>query len=448
MAVVSKSLFDGGVASKLWLDRRDFYPDPNEVAELYSDITPFTTVMYQLEMKTTNDPLYKIFEHESRFIKRQFVTSTGSETLNSNGTESNALTLSGTPVGLNSTIDATYEGLVCEVWDSTETTLKGQVMVTDATSSSTFKVKEMGGSSSITTASGDIFKVLFRARGEGSVAHEGSNDEIKTVWNSIGFFSDSCEVTKDMDVEAYLRGISNEMARLREEMFKNYKVSKEEAFLKSISTVRTNLTSADSSYFTEANLRTLADSTGTSGVVRTTYGYIPILNNLGTVYVDNDTTPDANVFNVAGSAFDFNYLTDSSEIIFDKRDSMEAFGFCGRPVMSIITKNAASTDKKFGWLGKVELGDQVWNTLGFHVRELQTPHGVIYLTPTKSLRDQYKKTMIIPNLDHIGIMERRADEYRNDIKKDNDYEGVKDVIKGQQGLWMRLLKTHHMFNFK
>jgi hypothetical protein len=445
---VTKSLFDGGVASKLWLDRRDFYPDPNEVAELYSDITPFSTVMYQLETKSTKDPLYKIFEHESRFIKRQFVTSTGSETLNSSGAESNALTLSGTPVGLAATIDDSYEGLVCEVWDTTETTLKGQVMVTDAASSSTFKVKEMGGASSITTAAGDIFKVIYRARGEGSVAHEGSNDEIRTVWNSIGFFSDSCSVTKDMDVEAYLRGESNEMARLREEMLKNYKVFKEEAFLKSVSTVRTNLTSADTSYFTEANLRTLSDSEGTSGVVRTTYGFIPILTNLGTVYVDNDSTPDANVFNVSGSAFDFTYLTNSTEIIFDKRDSMEAFGFCGRPVMSIITVNAANSDKKFGWLGKVELGDQTWNKLGFFVRELQTPHGVIYLTPTKSLRDQYKKTMIIPNLDHIGIMERRADEYRNDVKKDNDYEGVKDVIKGQQGLWMRLLKTHHMFNFK
>ena len=45
MAVVTKSLFDGGVASKLWLDRRDFYVEPDQIAELYSDITPFTTVV-------------------------------------------------------------------------------------------------------------------------------------------------------------------------------------------------------------------------------------------------------------------------------------------------------------------------------------------------------------------------------------------------------------------
>lgn len=443
--MATKTLFDGGVASKLWLDRRDFYPDPNTVAELYSDVTPFTTVMYQLEVKQTKDPLYKLFEHESRFAKREFVISTGSETINSNGAESNALTISGTPTGLPSAVDTSWEGLVCEVRDSTRATLKGQVMISDAASSSTIKIKEMQGTTSITTAAGDIFTVLYRARGEGSVAHEASNDELSTVWNSVGFFSDSAEVTKDMDMEGYLRGYSNEMARLREEMFKNYKVSMEEALLKSVSTVGTNLDGSGT--FSEASLRTLADAAGNSGVVRTTYGYIPILTRWGTVWTNNVDTPDANIFRMSETAFDFPTLTDTTEVIFDKRDSQEAFGFCGRTVMSIAVKQAASTDKKFGWLGKVEMGDQKWNTLGFVVREMQTPHGIIYLTPTKSFRGDYAKKMIIPNLQHIGVMERRADQYRNDVKTDNDYEGVKDIIKGQKGLWFRLLKTHHMYDF-
>jgi len=318
-------------------------------------------------------------------------------------------------------------------------------MISDAASSSTIKVKEMQGTTSITTAAGDIFTVLYRARGEGSVAHEASNDELSTVWNSVGFFSDSAEVTKDMDMEGYLRGYSNEMARLREEMFKNYKASMEEALLKSVSTVGTNLDGSGT--FSEASLRTLADAAGNSGVVRTTYGYIPILTRWGTTWVDNSSTPDANIFKMSETAFDFPTLTDTTEIIFDKRDSQEAFGFCGRSVMSLVTKQAASTDKKFGWLGKVEMGDQKWNTLGFIVREMQTPHGIIYLTPTKSFRGDYAKKMIIPNLQHIGVMERRADQYRNDVKTDNDYEGVKDIIKGQKGLWFRLLKTHHMYDF-
>jgi len=445
MARVTKTLFDNGVASKLWLDRRDFYPEPDTVAELYSDITPFSTVMYQLEVKQTKDPLYKLFEHESRFAKREFVISTASETINSSGAESNALTVTGTPVGLPASVDSSWEGLVCEVYDTTRATLKGQVMITNATSTSTLKVKEMAGVTSITTAASDVFVVLYRARGEGSVAHEGSNDELSTIWNSVGFFSDSAEVTKDMDVEGYLRGYSNEMARLREEMFKNYKVSKEEAFLKSVSTVGTNLDGSGT--FSEASLRTLTDSAGNSGVVRTTYGYIPILRRWGTEYTSVADTPDANIFKMSETAFDFSTLTDTTEVIFDKRDSMEAFGFCGRSVMSIVTKQAASTDKKFGWLGKVELGDQKWNTLGFAVREMQTPHGIIYLTPTKSLRGTYAKVMVIPNLDYVGIMERRADQYRNDVKVDNDYEGVKDIIKGQQGLYFKLLKTQHMYEF-
>jgi len=446
MARVTKSLFEGGVSSKLWLDRRDFYPEPDTVAELYSDITPFTTVMYQLEVKTTKDPLYKLFEHETTAIKREFSISTASETINSSGAESNALTITGTPIGLPASIDASWEGLICEVYNSGKSTLKGQVMISNATSSSTFKCKEMAGVSSITTAASDVFVVLYRARGEGSVAHEGTNDELSTVWNSVGFFSDSAEITKDLDMEGYLRGYSKEMARLREEMFKRYKISKEEAFLKSVSTVGTNLDGSGT--FSEASLRTLTDSAGNAGVVRTTYGYIPILRRWGTVWTNNTDTPDANIFRMPEASFDFPTLTNTSEIIFDKRESQEAFGFCGRTVMSIVSIQAASSDKKFGWLGKVELGDQKWNTLGFVVRELQTPHGIIYLTPTKSLRGTYAKTMVIPNLDRIGIMERRADFYRNDVKTDNDYEGVKDIMKGQQGLRFNLLKTQHMYEFQ
>jgi len=445
MARVTKTLFDGGVASKLWLDRRDFYPSPDEVAELYSDITPFTTVMYQLEVKNTKDPLYKMFEHETRAIKREFVISTASETLNSNGSESNALTVTGTPVGMSSTVDSSWLGWVCEVYDSTRATLKGQVMISAVASTTTFKCKEMAGVTSITTAANDVFIPIFRVRAEGSVAHEGANDELSVVWNSVGFLSDSCEVTKDMDVEGYLRGYSNEMARLREEMFKGYKIMTEEALLKSVSTVGTNLD--NSGTFSEASLRTLTDEAGNAGFIRTTYGYIPILRRWGTQWINNNDTPDANIFKMPEASFDFPTLTDTSEIIFDKRDSSEAFGFCGRTVMSIVTKQAANTDKKFGWLGKVELGDQKWNTLGFVVREMQTPHGIIYLTPTKSLRGTYAKTMAIPNLDFVGIMERRADQYRNDIKQDNDYEGVKDIIKGQKGLYFKLLKTQHMYEF-
>lgn len=63
--MAAKTIFDGGVTSKLWLDRREFYPDPHKVAEMWTDMSPFKTVMMKLGVKKVGDPVYKLFEHES-----------------------------------------------------------------------------------------------------------------------------------------------------------------------------------------------------------------------------------------------------------------------------------------------------------------------------------------------------------------------------------------------
>jgi len=42
----------------------------------------------------------------------------------------------------------------------------------------------------------------------------------------------------------------------------------------------------------------------------------------------------------------------------------------------------------------------------------------------------------------------KPDEYKNNVKTDNDYDGVKDTIKSKKGLWMQLLKRQHMVIMK
>lgn len=438
----AKTLFDGGVNSKLWLDRRNFYPDPQKVAELYSDINPFKTVMTKLGIKKVPDPVYKLFEHESTFVKRQF-TSGSTETIPTNGTESNAITV-GSIVGLPSEVNSAWRGLVFEVWDSTLTTKRGVCFLSSEPSTTTAKFKNLSTSSAISVVSGDIFiQRGGRIRGEGSVAPEAESDELKVVWNSVAYLSDSCEITGALYKAAKLRGYSDEFARLRQEMLKRFSTYEEDAYLLQVSPLGTNFNGSDT--FSEANLRTLADATGNSGVVRTTNGYIPILENYGTTWTGTGAiNEDTNTFKIAPASFDYAKLVEISEVIFDKRESDQAFAFSGRGAITKIHQKVSDSKDKYNWVGKVQVGDTKISKLGFSLQEFETPHGILYIVPTKTLRNQYKNYIAIPDLDNAGIAEFSPVEYKNNIKTDNGYDGVKDSIEAMRGLWLTLLKRHHL----
>lgn len=435
----AKTLFDGGATSKLWLDRRVFYPDPQSVAEMWTDMTPFKTFTMKMGTKKVGDPVYKMFEHESSFVKREFTTTTAL-TILADGTESNALTIAN-QVGISSTVDGVYLGLVCEIWDSTKTTKRGSVVIT--TASTTIKCKTLKGTA-ITTVSGDYFIVTNRARGEGSVAWAGEHDELSVVWNSTAFLSDSCELTGDLYDVDKLRGYSNEFARLRTEMMKRYSTYTEQTLLTSVSTLGTNMDGSGT--FSEASLRTISDPDAVSGSIRTTYGYIPILEDYGTTYGGvGEPDEDTNTFNIAAANFGYGDLIKYSEIIFDKRESDEAFGFIGRGALTKIAQKISDNKDKWNWVGKVSMDKPKLNlALGFKQILLETPHGTLYLVPTRSLRNQYNNYMVIPDQNNIGVAQLKPDEYKNNVKVDNDYDGIKDTIKSKKGLWMQLLKRHHM----
>ena len=439
---MAKTLFDGGATSKLFLDRRQFYPKPQEVAQMWTDMTPFKTFAMAMNNVKVEDPLYKVFENESTFVKREFTVSTAL-TVAANGDESAALTV-GTITGLASTITSSWVGLVCEIWDVNKTTKRGLVYITEATSTTTFKCKTMK-ASAITTVSGDYFIVMGRIRGEGSVAWAGESKEISVVWNSTAFLSDSCEVTGDLYTAATLRGFSQDMAFQREEMFKRYSDMHEKSLLTSVSTVGTNFDGSGT--FSEASLRTIADPDSVTGSVRTTYGYIPILEDYGvTATTTAGMNADTNIFKLASAGFNYGDLVAINEVIFDKRESDEAFGFSGRGALTKIAQKIADTTAgSMTWKGQVTLADEGRNlNLGFRQIALETIHGIWHLVPTRSLRNQYNNYIAIPDAENIGVAVFKPDEYKNNVKTDNDYDGVKDTIKSKKGLWMQLLKRHHL----
>ena len=94
--------------------------------------------------------------------------------------------------------------------------------------------------------------------------------------------------------------------------------------------------------------------------------------------------------------------------------------------------------------GKVEISGQKTNSIGWDCREFYTPNGTIQLVETKGLIDEYDNWCCLPNDQAIGIREYEPWQYIADIKKDNNYNGIKDVINYDAGLQLNLLKTHHI----
>ena len=106
-----KNLSGSGV---LYTDRRDFYISPQVVKELWTDVTPFTTVVANQEQRTPPDPLFKMFEHRNPWQNQRFVSATDVANLAAGDSESGAMDVDGI-VGIASSCDDSWIGLVCEV---------------------------------------------------------------------------------------------------------------------------------------------------------------------------------------------------------------------------------------------------------------------------------------------------------------------------------------------
>lgn len=436
--MAGKVLFEGGVSGVLWTDRRDFYPEPYTVNELWAD--PWMEFVTQLETKNVSDPIFKLFENESSFYKREFTVSTATTVADSD-TESAAITV-GNIVGMNSSVDSSWVGWACEVWDATKKTKRGLIFISTANSSTTIKCKTMK-SAAVTTVSGDYFIPKFRIRGEKSVALEGKQQELSVIFNSTGYISNSCEISGTAYQANKLRGYSDEMTYQRQEMFKTYNQAKLDMLLTSVSTVGISGT------LTEANLRTITDSDGNSGVVRSTYGYFPILEDFGTVYNGTGTMNEfTNLFKLPYASLDYAKFIEAHEIISNTRNVDEAFGFSGRGALTKIATRIADGSSKFGWLGKATLTpNQTNEVFGFKVRGLESPHGILWLVSTRGLRGTYTDSIAIPNPDHTKLAIFRGDEYASNVKRDNDYDGYKDTIKSEQGLCLTQLKSQSAIQF-
>ena len=433
----AKLLGNSGV---LYTDRRDFYISPYVTKMLWTDVAPFTTLISNRATEQPADPLFKMFEYRAHWIKQVFqVTSVATLTAVAD-TASGAITVkNGTVFGLpnttnNPNFDNSVLGYECEIWNSAQTTRKGVVVITaQGGTTVTVKVLYSVTGADFALANDDYFFVVGAAHGEASSAPDGWADELSIVYSSTQYFRTALEISGKL-LKAALRGEVSELARLRDAKMKEHKILKERAFLFGGSPIGTGM---DGTAFADS-IKT--DANGYK--IRSTTGLITALEKYGA------TSGDAQAkFTITAASYTYSNFVDDMEKVFNLIPSgTERYAFCGPGAMSYWSKlsSGASMTGQSGW--SVQLGATVRDTLGFNIRVLETPHGILKLVPTPVLRGPYNKTMLLVSDANLKHVQYEPMTYHANIKTDNNPNLVKDEITSDEGIGVTLLETHKLFN--
>ena len=428
----AKNLGSSGV---LYTDRRDFYIRPNVVKELWTDVTPFTTVIAnQATMSGMADPTFKMFEHRNPWVKQQFDIDSavasgdwgGSGDAAASNKKSQSINISNA-VGIE--LGANLAGLELEIFDSNSSS-KFRAVVTEATSSS-MKVVALDNVTSSAFANSDYAMVIGSAFGEGTLSPTAWSDDLKVVFNQCQIFKTPVEITGTL-LQASLRGVSKELGRLRDMKSQEHKIQKERAFLFGANPQGTG--HADNGAF--ASLEALTDKDGNA--LRTTMGLIPALSKHG---VSSSSSYEQNVF-ASSDIETYSKFVDSMEKIFQyvPTSGMKR-AFVGAGALGHWSKmsGASGFAGDSGW--GVDIGDMKRDSLGFNYRTLETPHGMLQLIPTPSLRGPYNKHMVIVNDENLFHAQYRAPKFEASIQA-NDYDGVKDQYVSDEGIGITLMESH------
>ena len=469
--MAAKDLSASGV---LFTDRRNFYIDPQVTKELWTDVTPFTTVIANKETRTVPDPVFKMFEHRQPWVEQLLYTTDGVSTnagalSASQGIDDGAGggAYKGLPAGASSSTTSLTPllGMVFEVWASADFAAKsgvpkGTMMVSTIESvagdgTAEVKFKNIG-NATITGANNDVYVAVGNAHGEGGYSPEAWSDELKIVYNSCQIFKNPLEITGTL-LEASLRGESSELARLRMQKSQEHKVHKERAFLFGRRYGGTGLgESAYADGLIGADVdETFADGgvtgsaydgahTGTAGsgagLVRTTYGIVPAIIKYGASSGDNQ-----NYFTASEASYTYSNFVDDMEKVFQYvPTSGVKKAFCGAGALGYWSKMAGNSGfaGNNGW--SVNLGDMKRDALGFNYRVLETPHGMLQLIPTPALRGPWNKTMLIVDDDNLFHSQYRSPMYQTNIKTDNAYDGVKDQYFSDEGIGITNINSHSL----
>lgn len=430
-----KNLATGGSSGVLATDRREHHIDPFSFSELFKNETPFLWLAMKNRRQISGDPVFKMFQYENTFMRRYIRNNGSTVTIAAASagaaTESDAVTIDGvTGFGSTSTIDASFVHKQFEVWDSTLTTNKGVVLLTDDVSTTTAKFKNLG-TTAISTVDNDYYILISNAQEDGTEAPDAYASELSVVYNQCQQFWTPVQLEGEI-LYAALRGDNNEFQRLVAEKGKEHKVEMEGAFMKGKSPLGTNLGGADT--FSYKDLLT-----GDNGkVVRTTYGLIPALDNYGS---STSTDQYRNLWDVTEASFTYDEYVDMTEKMFQYYPpNNELYAVAGPGAVSFWSKLTYARSPKANWT--VQFSPQQTDTFGINIRKLETPHGILNITKSDALKFEYNKYMLVIDDRYVSFNEYRPTVYKTNIKTENAYDGRKDVYFSDAGLGLTHIKTH------
>lgn len=415
----------------LYSDRRDFYISPQVTKELWSSVTPFTTIVSNRNMETgLKDPEFKLFEHRAAFVKQQFTQADATASLTTGGVE---IEIDGI-VGLNSTVNDSYIGLELAVWNPASPAKPvGYALVVAQATANKVTMKSITGAA-FTVGDNYIYEVVGNARGEGTESPEAWGDALTTVWGTTQIFKTPIEITGTL-YEASLRGYSKELERFRMEKAKEHKIQKERAFLYGNSPVGTNHGGADT--FSTA---WVTDSAGND--VRTTTGIITAIEKYGATSGD-----DQSQFAINSATYEFNDFIDDMEKVFQyvPEEGMKT-ALCGAKALSFWSKMSTISGlaANSGW--NIQISDvRKDEKLGFNYKVLETPHGILKLVWAPALRGYRAGNMVVISDENLSLKQYRPSKFQANIKTDNAYDGVKDQYFSDEGLGIELIESHKLF---
>lgn len=445
-----------GVTGILYTDRRDFYPSPQFLAELHPNATPFLSDLLEMvkgktmqEMGRT-DPTYKMFQYRAGYRKQYFLVNAAAPDAWSNpgagvGTPGATVTVAcdgAVGVGANdNTIDTSVLHQEVEIWDTTNTTYKGNAVVTALNGANITLTAVSNPASSTETmvalADNDILYVVGGAFGETGEAPEAAHDELQVAWNSCFIHRTSLELSETL-LNTNLRGSANELSRLQTTRGIRHKYNLNMKLLRGAKRGGIGGGHATDTF----NDTHITDADGDR--VRGSMGLIPAFRRNGfasgdyqNVFVGNFNTVTYNdLIDWADKSYHYNpsggiktlYAGPGFVKWLHKIGAEGIATRINKARMPIEFKGNGSSSLGHS-ISRLVIGDVEWN-----VKKDESLRFTPYNNWAHSL-----------DMEHVGIVRFMADAYHVDIKKDNKPLVRKDEFFSYMGLYLGIMEAHSQF---
>lgn len=410
----------------LYTDRRDFYLNPKETAELWPSVTPFLTLSTKMKTLQAPDPDYRMFQYAASWANAYCVLNEASgitfpaagSQLNGAG-DGNVIAFDGA-VGVHPNV-----GDVFDFWSSDNATYHGQATVVSVSSTGTSGSLTMVSNnlSNATVANDAIMYLVGNAQEEGSGSPNAWSEELSVVYNSAQIFKTPIEITGTLLANAKLRGSSSELARLRSQKSREHEMKKELAFLlghkpSGITAVGTHASGAGSKQ------------------IRKTHGIIPAIN---------DYSSAANVHSFSKASLKYAQFVELMKSVYQYgNDEATKVAICGDDFLSWVASFATTTGMEKNL--QLTMGQDSKN-FGWMFRGLTHQFGKLDLVRSPLLTNhaggKYSGYCVVVDPSNVSMVRYRPDQFQAAIQ-DNDIDGIKDQYFSDCGLGITLPQTHHI----